>query len=294
MGIGVPIANTTVFVADPDGRELPLGLRGELCVAGAGVGIGYRDERLTADRFREHPRFGRYYRTGDLAKWRHDGTLEILGRADRQVKLRGNRIELGEVESAAAAFPGVTAAAAVIAGDPTADGRLTLFVLTAQGEEIVPKLWEHARAVLPASFVPNDVVPVDSLPTTPNGKTDYRALTEAALARGTRRAPVPGAAAAAAPAAAPAPAPDGDGFVEALRELWAEFLKTTADQVTPDTNFFSSGGHSLLAARLARRVEKSTGAAVRLADIFNAPTPAGLAVHLAAHRAARATSGETT
>ncbi|MEU3721339.1 amino acid adenylation domain-containing protein [Streptomyces sp. NPDC031705] len=290
VSIGVPIANTTVFVADPDGRELPLGLRGELCVAGAGVGIGYRDRRLTEDRFREHPRFGRHYRTGDLARWRHDGTLEILGRADRQVKLRGNRIELGEVESAAEGFPGVTAAAAVIVGDPTADGRLTLFVHTSLGDEIVPALWEHARAALPASFVPNDVIPVTGLPTTPNGKTDYRTLTEQALARRARRTAVselPDAAAADA-----ARTRDDEGIVGELRGLWAEVLKKAPADIAPDTNFFSSGGHSLLAARLVRRIEKISGTAVRLADIFNAPTPAGIAAHLAARRPVGTAPGE--
>ncbi|MFF7635947.1 amino acid adenylation domain-containing protein [Kitasatospora sp. NPDC008050] len=285
VGVGSPIANTRCFVADPDGRELPLGLRGELCIAGAGVGLGYRDERLTADRFREHPRFGRYYRTGDLARWRHDGTLELLGRADRQVKLRGNRIELGEVEAAVAGQPGVTAAAAVVVGDPSSDGRLVLFVHTALGEELVAPLWDRARAVLPASFVPNDVVPVQSLPTTPNGKTDYRALTEAARLRRARRAP--NAQAAAGP---PDTAEPGDEeLVGRLIGLWRTFLKR--DDITADSNFFTNGGHSLLAARLVRQVEKAADTRVKLADVFGSPTPARLAAHLAARAAGPTAAG---
>ncbi|MFE4976388.1 amino acid adenylation domain-containing protein [Kitasatospora sp. NPDC056651] len=286
VGVGGPIANTKCFVADPDGRELPLGLRGELCVAGEGVGLGYRDERLTSDRFREHPRFGRYYRTGDLARWRHDGTLELLGRADRQVKLRGNRIELGEVEAAVAGQPGVTATAAVVVGDPSSDGRLVLFVQTALGEELVAPLWDHARAVLPASAVPNEVVPVENLPTTPNGKTDYRALTDAARLR--RAQPVPkGHAPADPPADLPAAADPGPAeLVGKLVGLWRTFLKR--DDITADSNFFTSGGHSLLAARLVRQVEKAAGTRVKLADVFGAPTPARLAAHLAARAAAPA------
>lgn len=96
----------SAFVLDPGGRELPLGVHGELCLAGAGVAIGYHDRpELTAERFGEHPEYGRFYRTGDLARWRDNGTLEVLGRVDRQIKLRGNRLELAEIEAVLRSIP---------------------------------------------------------------------------------------------------------------------------------------------------------------------------------------------
>ncbi|MFJ8081678.1 amino acid adenylation domain-containing protein [Streptomyces sp. NPDC096205] len=268
--VGSPIANTRVFLLGPDGRELPIGLGGELCIGGVGVAMGYHERpELTAERFIDHPVHGRSYRTGDLARWLPDGTLEVLGRMDRQVKLRGNRIELGEVESVLTAHPGVAAAAVVVVGDPSADGALVAFVVAPEGEAVRDGLWEHARTLLPGSAAPQDFVLVDAFPTTGNDKTDYPALTRQAEERRLhdRRT-----------AAGRTDAATGDALVDELVALWGDLLATPT--AGADTHFFTSGGHSLLGAQLLQRVEESTGTRLKLADLFAHPTPVQLAARL--------------
>jgi amino acid adenylation domain-containing protein len=311
--VGRPIRDTRVFVAGPAGRELPIGVRGELCIAGAGVALGYhRRPELDADRFGEHPVHGRYYRTGDLARWLPDGTLQVLGRADRQVKLRGNRIELGEVEAALASHPAVRAAAVVLAGDPTSDGVLVACIETgpaasgagaapAAGPGLVDELWRHARSQLPAASVPQEYLLLPALPTNASQKVDYPELARRAAARtsgGWDRNP-PGSSTAtdgssrAGGTGVHGAGLDGaglngtgldgaglDGAGEAglvglLVGLWAEVLGRP--EVTATTNFFANGGHSLLGVRLVQRIEQETGVELRLADLFGQQTPAGLA-----------------
>lgn len=267
LDVGRPIRNTVVFIADPAGRELPIGVRGDLCIAGSGVGAGYHDRpELTAERFGEHPVHGRFYRTGDMARWRPDGTIELLGRVDRQVKLRGNRIELGEVESVLGSHPEVAAAAVVMVGDPGADAILTAFVETTAS---LDDLWEHARAQLPPSAVPNEFVPVDSLPVNANQKVDYPALVGIA---GERRASVNVAASETRAAA------EDDGPTEILLSLWRDLLGR--GDVTAESNFFANGGHSLLGVQLVQRVEEVTGVRLALSELFGSPTPQALAERL--------------
>jgi amino acid adenylation domain-containing protein len=262
--IGRPIANTAVMVADPHGRGLGIGTRGELCIAGAGVAIGYHDRpELTADRFREHPVLGRYYRTGDEARWRPDGTLELLGRLDRQVKIRGNRVELGEVEAAVLRHPQVKAAAVVLVGEPGTHPALVAFVVAADPDgDLAELLWQHTRHELPRALVPQEYVVVEALPTNANEKVDYPALGRLAEDRRRRAGP--------AEAAEPA-----DPIVAFLVQLWGELLER--DDATPDMHFFANGGHSLLGAFLVQRVEEQTGIEIPLADLFSEPTPQRLA-----------------
>ncbi|MFI0742239.1 amino acid adenylation domain-containing protein [Streptomyces sp. NPDC021100] len=271
VDVGRPIRDTRVFIADPDGRELPVGVRGELCVAGGGVAIGYHDRPdLTADRFRDHPRHGRHYRTGDLARWRPDGTLEVLGRVDRQVKLRGNRIELGEVESTLLAHPAVRAAAAVVVdgdGPDTADARLVAFLVAEETPGLVAQVWEHARAGLPAAAIPGEFLLIDALPTTGNHKVDHLAL--ARLAREHAQDAE----------AETADTPD-DELTARLVTLWQNVLGRT--DLHAHSHFFTSGGHSLLAAKLAQSIEEELGTRLQLAEIFTRPTPAQLAEFLRA------------
>ncbi|MFC5663842.1 amino acid adenylation domain-containing protein [Kitasatospora misakiensis] len=275
ISVGGPIRNIRMFVLAPDGRELPVGVRGEVCIAGDGVAHGYHGRpELNAERFGEHPRYGRFYRSGDLGQWLPDGTLELLGRADRQVKLRGNRIELGEVEAALLGHPRVRGAAAVVVGDRSADGRLVVFVEATAGADadtgdLVGSLWEFARAELPRAAVPQDFVVLDVLPTNANEKVDYLALEALATAPGT------GPAEGAGERAAVADASD-DPVVNRLVGLWRELLGR--DDLSGEANFFTSGGHSLLAAKLVQRVEEEFGVTVKLADLFAEPTPADLAV----------------
>ncbi len=271
LDVGVPIWNTQVMVVAPDGRELPVGVRGELWIAGDGVALGYKDRPdLNADRFGDHPRHGRFYRSGDLGRWLPNGTLELFGRADRQVKLRGNRIELGEVEAVVTGHPRVRAAAAVVVGDRSSDGRLVVFVEVADGGDTCDDLWEFARAELPRSALPQEFLVIDAFPVNANEKVDYLALERMAS---DRTAPARGG------EVEIEPEPD-DTLVRSLVALWRELLGR--DDVTAATNFFTHGGHSLLGARLVQEAEQLTGTSVKLADLFTAPTPQSLADHLRA------------
>ncbi len=273
--VGVPLANTRIFVVDRAGHQLPPGVPGELCIAGAGVAEGYRgDPALTAARFGRHPEHGRFYRTGDVARLRHDGVLELAGRSDRQVKLRGHRIELGEVEAVLHEHPDVVVAAVVLHGDPQGDGRLTAFVRPRPGSDtaaLPSTLWNFAGQRLPSYAVPGGVVVVATMPTTPSGKIDYPRLAQ--LDDG------------AAARAAAAPAAADPGLVSRLTALWAETLRRPG--LTGDDNFFLNGGHSVLAAGLARRIEDATGHPVGPHLVFAHPTPAALAAHLASSEGTR-------
>ncbi|MFI7045114.1 amino acid adenylation domain-containing protein [Streptosporangium sandarakinum] len=256
--IGAPLANTRIFVRDADGREAPPGVPGELCVAGDGVAAGYVNRpELTAERFGAHPRHGRFYRTGDLARLRHDGALELLGRDDRQVKLRGHRIELGEVEAVLHDHETVGAAAVVVRGDT-----MTAFVRPAREPSDRAawreELWRHARTRLPDYAVPSGFVLVDRFPETGNGKIDYRSLTVPEEEH---------------PAAAPAAT--GSRLVDGVLRLWREALGRPG--LGEHDNFFLSGGHSVLAVRLIAPLEELVGHPIGVRAIFDHPTPAGLA-----------------
>ncbi|SPT57298.1 amino acid adenylation domain-containing protein [Actinomadura madurae] len=260
--IGRPIANTTVDIVDQRGRPRPVGLAGELCIGGAGVASGYHGRPdLTAERFGNGARLGRHYRTGDRARWLPDGTIELLGRADRQVKIRAHRIELGEVEAALETHPDVTTAAAIVVGDSAADTRITAFVV-ADRAGLETELWNHVSEVLPGYAVPSGITVLDALPTTANGKVDYRAL-------------------AARPAGPPARGDHRNGAEAtdeteaALIALWRSVLGRP--DLDRDANFFLSGGHSLLAARLAQIASDTFGTPLTMGAVFRAPTPAAFA-----------------
>lgn len=275
--VGVPIANTEVFLADPHGLELGVGLRGELCIAGDGVAIGYhRRPELTAERFGVHPRYGPFYRTGDLARWRPDGTLEVLGRMDRQVKLRGNRIELGEIESVLVEHPGVEAAAVLVRGG--ADGTLVAFVVGADPAATDhDDLWRHATQLLPRAAVPQEFIAVDRFPTTGNDKVDYPALTR--IAEDSHRRSHESAEVVLS----------GDPVVDQLIGLWQDLLGHA--DVHAGSNFFMAGGHSLLAAQLVQKVESRLHVRLALADVFANPTPSALAQGVRAAHAGLAAAG---
>jgi hypothetical protein len=267
VGVGAPIDETSLHVIDEFGEDLPPGIVGELVIGGTGVARGYtRRPELTARRFRHDAVRGRYYATGDLARWRADGTIELLGRADRQVKLRGRRIEPGEIEAAAERHPAVAAAAVVVRGDRQADGRLVGYVQPADPGDTAfdtEEVGRYLRSVLPYYLVPADLVRLDRLPRNPSGKVDYAALPEVT---------------------APGPAPDGhpvsdplqDALVTRLAGIWNEVLGRPGCGAR--TDFFASGGHSLLAAVLAARIAEETGHDVSLPDVFDAPTPYELAL----------------
>lgn len=265
---GRPIANTRVHILDQRGRPVPPGVTGELCLAGDGLAQGYHEQKeLTAQRFRVDWVLGRYYRTGDLARLLPDRQLELLGRGDRQVKLRAHRIELAEVENVLAEHGEVAAAAVVLRGDPAADGYLAAFLAAVERPGLAEDVWAFARSRLPAYSIPGRMVVVAELPQTPNGKVDVKAIESWELPSD-------------APASAtggPAPEP-GDGIEGRLIHAWRESLGRPA--LGRSANFFLHGGTSLMAVALAEVASARCGAPVTMGMIFRAPTPADLAALL--------------
>ncbi|MET3498327.1 amino acid adenylation domain-containing protein, partial [Variovorax boronicumulans] len=262
--IGVPLADLCVYVLDAFGQPQPLGVAGEMVVAGAGVTRGYLNRPdLTAERFVPDP-FGapgsRMYRSGDLARWRighdGDGTLEYLGRNDHQVKVRGFRIELGEIEAALSACPGVREAVVLARGEG-ADKQLVAYVTGEDVQAVV--LREQLASRLPEYMVPAAYVQLEALPLTPNGKLDRRAL------------PAPGDAAYGTREFEP---PQG-AIEEALAEIWQELLGR--ERIGRADDFFALGGHSLLAVQLISRMHAVFGAEVSVRQLFDAPQFAALA-----------------
>ncbi len=259
--IGRPIANTRVYVLDGWGEPVPAGVAGELYVGGAGLARGYAGRpELTAERFVPDPfgaePGGRLYRTGDRARWRGGGTMEFLGRVDHQVKVRGFRIEPGEVEARLAEHPAVREA--VVAAREDAPGDLRLVAYWVGGEDIeAGELRAHLAERLPAYMLPAAYVRLASLPLTPSGKTDRAALPAPEDDARARRAYV---------------APEGE-VETALAEVWAEVLGV--ERVGRLDNFFELGGHSLLAVRLIERMRQA-GLHADVQVLFTAPTLAAL------------------
>jgi amino acid adenylation domain-containing protein len=262
--IGRPIANMEIAVLDGEGRPVAPGVPGELHIGGKGLARGYRgrpdltDASFVASRVPELSS-ARLYKTGDLVRVAPGGALEFLGRADEQVKVRGIRIEPGDVESYLSRAPGVKECAVVARGEG-AQARLVAFIVPRNGA--VPAPAELRRALagsLPASMIPSSFVPLDALPKTPSGKVDRRALPDAA------------------PSSAPRANPT-DVVERKLAAIWSNVLGVPS--VGLDDNYFELGGHSLLAVRLFSEIEKSFSRALPLATIFQAPTIRELAVLL--------------
>ncbi|HEX2253053.1 MAG TPA: amino acid adenylation domain-containing protein, partial [Thermoanaerobaculia bacterium] len=257
--IGRPIAGTTVYVVDPALRPLPPGVAGELVTGGAGLARGYLGRpALTAERFVPDPFAGdggRLYRTGDRARWLPGGVLEFLGRLDTQVKVRGFRVEPGEVEAVLIARPEVREAVVVARDDGAGAARLVAYVVPEAadpGPGLAVALQGALRERLPDFMVPSAVVLLAELPLNPNSKVDRRALPEPELG-----------------GAAVAPR---DELERALLALWEEVLGRPVPGVEDD--FFALGGHSLLAVRLLHRVRQSFGTEVPLASLFTDGTVA--------------------
>ena len=271
-GIGRPIANTRAYVLDRRLEPVPIGVPGELYLGGAGVARGYLGRpALTAERFVPDPfgpsagaePGGRLYRTGDRARWRPDGTLEFLGRLDQQLKLRGFRIEPGEIETVLGQHPAVRTAVVIAREDVPGDVRLVAYVVPEGAPVDGGELRRFLEQRLPEYMVPAAIVVLESLPLMPNGKLDRGAL----------------------------PPPDSteprdrEDFVaprtpveEMLAGIWATVLRL--ERVGIRDNFFALGGHSLLATQVISRVRTAIGIELPLHALFEDPTVAGLATRV--------------
>ncbi|MEV6105613.1 amino acid adenylation domain-containing protein [Streptomyces sp. NPDC051940] len=270
--IGRPIANTRLYVLDARLNPLPLGHIGELYVAGTGVARGYVSAPgRTAERFLPDPGTAgeRMYRTGDLARMLPTGELEFLGRADHQVKVRGFRIEPGEIDAVLTTHAAVIDSATIAREDIPGDERLVSYV-TLSGPLPVDTLLEHARGLLPAHMVPSVIVPVDAIPVTVNGKVDHAAL------------PAPGTARQDLSTAYVEPRTDAERYVT---ELFADVLKL--DRVGAGDDFFTLGGHSLLVTQVTARIREALGIRVPLRQLFATPTVEAFAPCVADALAAR-------
>jgi amino acid adenylation domain-containing protein len=265
--LGAPLPGAALHVCDAAGGALPAAFPGELCIGGSGVARGYLDRpELTAERFVPDPFSGvpgaRLYRSGDRARWLESGELEFLGRTDAQLKIRGFRIEPDEVEAALAAHPGVRQAVVVAREHPAGGLRLAAHAVPRPGAAPLSgaELRDWLRDRLPDYMVPAAVLVAESLPLTPTGKVDRRALP----------APDLHAEEGEAPAGLPATPTE-----EVVAAVWAEVLRVP--RVGPGDDFFELGGHSLLATQVVARLRGAFGAEIPVRAVFESPTPAGLA-----------------
>ncbi|WP_197355254.1 non-ribosomal peptide synthetase, partial [Ralstonia pseudosolanacearum] len=265
LSIGTPIDNTQIHLLDAMLRPVPIGAAGELCIGGPGVARGYLNRPgLTAERFVADP-FGppgaRLYRSGDLGRWRHDGTLEFLGRIDEQVKIRGFRIEPGEVQAVLEQHPEVAQATVIAREDQPGNRQLVGYAVAAEHTQPEPAaLRRYLAEHLPDYMVPAAVVMLDALPLTPNGKIDRKAL------------PAPDFTAQSSAREAQTP------NERALASLFAEVLGLP--RVGIDDDFFALGGHSLLATRLISRIRTTLQIGLSVRALFEAPSVARLAARL--------------
>ncbi|MEN8109169.1 MAG: amino acid adenylation domain-containing protein, partial [Pseudomonadota bacterium] len=255
--IGKPLSNYRVFILDGADNPVPIGVVGELAIGGDSLARGYFNQPdLTAARFSELGTLGRIYRTGDRARWRQDGQIEFLGRADEQLKVRGFRIEPGDIEACLLQHPDVSAAVVRVVG-AAENRRLAAYIIARNGlsKETLGPLRDHVKQYLPDYMCPTSYTLLDRFPLTPNGKVDRQAL----------------------------PDPDGsrldlnDSYVapqtplqQQLTEIWADVLGV--DKVGIRDDFFELGGHSLLVLRLIARMEPVMGEQLSLLDMFQNPS----------------------
>lgn len=256
--IGRAMANQRAYVLDNQLRLVPVGMPGELYMAGAGLAHGYLGRpELTAEKFLPDPFASapgeRMYATGDLARWRSDGQLEFLGRNDRQVKIRGLRVELGEIEHVLAGYPGVRQATIVVKEPGTPQVRLIGYFVPSTGMDLAPSaVREYLTARLPAHMVPAALLRLDELPLTPVGKLDLARLPDPETAASDR----------------------AEFSTETQRQLagiWAGLLELDSDRIGPQDNFFVVGGNSLQVTRLISRIRNTFQVTLEPRDLFTRP-----------------------
>ncbi|HLP61372.1 MAG TPA: non-ribosomal peptide synthetase, partial [Candidatus Deferrimicrobium sp.] len=267
--IGTPVANSTAYIIDKYGHLQPVGVMGELCVGGEGIARGYLNHpELTSEKFKHdlwdygdnHEEKNKglaviLYKTGDLARWLPDGNIEFLGRIDRQIKIRGFRVELGEIENRLTNYPGLKEAVVSVL-EERGDKHLCAYIVS-ESEYDAAGLREFLLEKLPDYMIPSYFVRLEKMPLTPNGKLDRKALPKPGLDAGVSYA-----------------APRNE-IERKLVELWAEILGK--DGIGIDDNFFELGGHSLKATVLVSRIHKESNVSLPLTELFRNPTIRGLA-----------------
>ncbi|NRD60924.1 amino acid adenylation domain-containing protein [Corallococcus exiguus] len=266
--IGRPVDNTQIRILDAEFQPVPQGAAGELYIGGVQVGRGYLARpSLTAERFIPDPYAtvpgARMYRTGDVARWLPDGEIEYLGRADFQVKIRGLRIELGEIESSLEKHPTVRQAVVLAREDRPGQKRLVAYVTGKDAKPEGAALRTYLLERLPEYMVPSNIVVLERMPLSPNGKADRKALP----------APESGGADPSRPFVAP-----GTAIEQQIAQAWKDLLHV--EQVGLDDPFFELGGNSLLALQLHRRLTAELGVTLALTDLFQYPTVRALAARL--------------
>jgi amino acid adenylation domain-containing protein len=265
--IGRPVFNTQVYLLDAHHQAVPILVQGELYIGGDGLARGYLNRsELSAERFIQHPQFGRLYKTGDLVRWLPDGNIEFLGRTDHQVKIRGFRIELGEIEAVLSQHPAIREAVVIAREDTPGEKRLVAYVVMRDGMNqgdanlLSSELRNDLQRKLPSYMIPSAFVLLEALPLTPNGKIDRKALPAPDLLQQRKDAPF----------AAPHP-----GTEKEIAAVWCDVLRLA--RVSREDNFFELGGHSLLATRVVSRLREALDVDLPLRTLFEAPTIAALA-----------------
>ncbi len=264
--VGHPVDNTQIYVLDSYLQPVPIGVPGEICIAGAGVARGYLNRpELTAEKFVANPFCGGegMYRTGDLGRVRAGGVIECLGRSDHQVKLRGFRIELGEIESVLTQYPGIRQAVVDVCANQSGDKRLVGYLVPENGIPAIAAFRRFLSSKLPEHMVPSVFVTLDALPLSPNGKLNRSALPEPDDSR---------------PAMAAAFVPPATPVETAVAEIFSEILELR--EVGLHDDFFELGGHSLLATRVVSRLRDRFQIEVTPRFLFESPTVGELAVRI--------------
>ncbi|HEY4214130.1 MAG TPA: amino acid adenylation domain-containing protein [Steroidobacteraceae bacterium] len=269
--VGKPIPDLQVYLLDKNRQPVPIAVVGEIYVGGAGIARGYLNRaQLTAERFLPDPFSANpqalMYRSGDLGRWRSDGTIDYMGRNDHQVKIRGFRIELGEIEVALVRYADVKEAVVLAREDVLGDKRLVAYVVLkdsiADGYGIAEALRAHLRAVLPEHMVPSAFVPLDRFPLTSNGKLDQRAFPAPAVGAFVHQH---------------YEAPRGN-LEETLASIWKRLLGVK--RVGRQDNFFDLGGHSMLVLKAISAIRQSIGCTLNVTDIYRTPTLQELAARI--------------
>jgi amino acid adenylation domain-containing protein len=275
VSIGKPLANLNLYILDRNLQLVPIGVAGEICVSGYGVGVGYwRNEEKTAASFVANPFVGAIpesplphsliYKTGDLGRWLPDGRIEYLGRIDHQVKIRGYRLELGEIETILSQHPEIKEAVAIALEDDSGDKKIVAYVVPrhpnlVNNRELIPQLRQFLEARLPKQMIPSALMALPFFPLTPSGKIDRRAL----------------------PAIEATPKeflPPQTETEKTVAAIWQEVLKQ--GQISRDDNFFELGGHSLLATQVIARLREQYQQEIPLRSLFEKPTVTQLASYL--------------